>query len=120
MAKIHKQHSFEVYSSRPQSDDITHAHPTTHQLADKLYNEHSMPVSRVAVHSVNGGHKLVHNTSAQKKKLIFRVFFLVKCTDCFILQSGGAVVETISLVARKLSGSAAADIHNFGRIFSKH
>ena len=75
MAKIHKQHTFEVYSSRPQSDDITHAHPTTHQLADKLHNEHSMPVSRVAVHSVNGGHKLVHNTSAQKRKLIFRVFF---------------------------------------------
>ena len=71
MAKIHKQHTFEVYSSRPQSDDITHAHPTTHQLADKLYNEHSMPVSRVAVQGVNGGHKLVHNTQCPEKEAYF-------------------------------------------------
>ena len=79
-----------------------------------------MPVSRVTVHGVNGGHKLVHNAGAQKRELIFRVFFFcVKCTDCFILQSGGAEVETISPVARKLSGSAA-DMHNFGRTFSKH
>ena len=76
MAKIHKQHTFEVYSSRPQSDDITHAHPTTHQLGDKLYNEHSMPVSRVTVQGVNGGHKLVHNASAQRRELIFRVLFV--------------------------------------------
>ena len=46
-------------------------------------------------------------------------FFCVKCTDCFILQSGGAEVETILPVARELSGSAA-DMHNFGRTFSKH
>ena len=54
-----------------------HTHTQPHTGLQTNYNEHSMPVSRVTVHGVNGGHKLVHNAGAQKRELIFRVFFFL-------------------------------------------